>query len=202
MNPANNTVALPLDLPLQAEGLLLNVDANGLTQVLIDGRRWPCQRAASCLLTPQVDDRVLVYRAGEQLWLLAVLVRAQPQQAAELHCEGELSLSASQKLTLRSPQFHLEADNGECHIDQLSYRGEKVSAWITLSRIFGQRCESVWENLTQISHHLLRRTTHTEQVRAGQLDVKTSQLTRLRAPTTLISSESLTRVDGKQIHMG
>lgn len=202
MNHVEKTVAMPLDLPLQAEGQVLSIDATGSVQVLIEGRRWHGQRAASCLLTPQVDDRVLMCRAGEQLWLLAVLVRSQPQQAAELHCEGELTLSTSQKLTLRSPQFQLAAQHGDCQIDELNYRGEKVALWVSLSRLFGQRCESVWESLSQISHHLLRRTTHTEQVRAGQLDIKTSQLTRLRAPTTLISSEALTRVDGKQIHMG
>ncbi|KGT91499.1 DUF3540 domain-containing protein [Pantoea sp. Al-1710] len=202
MNHAEKTVAIPLDLPLQAEGQVLALDTDYGVQVLIDGRRWHCQRAASCLLSPQVDDRVLVSRAGEQLWLLAVLVRAQPEQTAELHCEGKLTLSSSQSLSLRSPQFQLEAEHGDCQVTEMSYRGEKVSAWVTLSRVFGKRCESLWESLSQISHHLLRRTTHTEQVRAGQLDIKTSQLTRLHAPTTLISSESLTRVDGKQIHMG
>mgnify|MGYP004709987423 CR=1 FL=1 len=202
MNHAENTVPLPLDLPLQAEAEVLSLEPDAAVQVVIDGRRWHCQRAASCLLTPQIGDRVLLCRAGEQLWLLAVLVRAQPQHIAELHCEGQLTFSASQRLTLRSPQFELQAEHGDCQINQLNYRGDQVSAWVTLSRVFGKRCESLWESLSQISHHLLRRTTHTEQVRAGQLDIKTSQLTRLRAPTTLISSESLTRVDGKQIHMG
>lgn len=202
MNHAKKTVTLPLDVPLQAEGLVLALEADGTVQVLIDGRRWHCQRAASCLLSPQVDDRVLLCRAAEQLWLLAVLVRAQPEQPTELHCKGALTLSTTQTLTLRSPQFQLRADHGDCHVGEMHYHGEKISAWVTLSRLLGKRCESLWESVSQISHHLLRRTTHTEQVRAGQLDIKTSQLTRLQAPTTLISSESLTRVDGKQIHMG
>lgn len=202
MNHAEKTVALPLELPLQAEGQVVGLEPDGSVQVVSHGRRWHCPRAASCLLTPQLHDQVLLCRATDQMWLLAILVRAEPQQAAQLHCEGELTISASRKLNLSSPALQLNAERGDCDIKQLNYRGESASVWISLSRLFGKRCESVWESVSQISQRLMRRTHDIEQVRAGQLDIKTSQLTRLHAPTTFISSKTLTRIDGKQIHMG
>lgn len=202
MSKKENTLSMPLRLPAQAEGVVVAPLSENSVEVELQGRRWRTQRAASCLLTPEPGDRVLLANLNHQLWLLAVLERAQPEQTAQLGCGSDLHLTCGGALTLSSQQFSLKAAQGECDIDSLRYRGQSVSAWISVGRFFGKQCESVWESLSQFSQRLLRKTAQCEQVRAGQLDVKTEEFTRLHSRNTLISSTSLTKVDAKQIHMG
>jgi hypothetical protein len=201
MNEAN-AFALPLHPPAQTQGEVVAIQTDGTFWVAIEGRRWLTQRAASCLLTPDVGDVVLLMTVEQQLWLLAVLTRAHPTQAAHLHCDSDLHLSSAGTLQLSSPQFKLNAAQGTCDIDELKYHGKSVSAWVNVGRFFGKQCESIWESVSQFSQRLLRKTAQCEQVRAGQLDVKTEDFTRLHAKNTFISSKTLTRMDAKQIHMG
>lgn len=201
MNEAN-AVSLPLHPPAQAKGEIVAIQDDGTMWVAIHGRRWLAQRAASCLLAPEVGDVVLLFSVDRQLWLLAVLTRAHPAQAAHIHCDSDLHLSSAGTLQLQSPQFKLNAEQGTCEIDELKYRGKSVSAWVNMGRFFGKQCESIWESVSQFSQRLLRKTAQCEQVRAGQLDVKTEDFTRLHAKNTFISSKTLTKMDAKQIHMG
>ncbi|EIC84112.1 DUF3540 domain-containing protein [Serratia sp. M24T3] len=189
-------------LPAQTSGQVVEIKIDGKLLVHSEGRGWICQRAASCLLEPQIDDRVLLANCGEKIWLLAVLERADTQQPSKLSIEGALHITASESLSFNSPQFNVEAQQGDCRVKVMNYRGESLSAWVNLSRVMGKCYESVWQSVTQISHRLLRKTTQLEQVRAGQLDVKVEEFSRMHAHTTIISSKTLTKVDAKQIHMG
>lgn len=202
MKNSDNTFFLPITPPAQAEGEIVAVQQDGEFIVQVNGCCWRVLRAASCLLQPERGDRVLLHSVNQQLWLLAVLVRAKPQQPAVLHCESDLHLSTRGSISLHSQKFQVRAQQGECDIDEMQYRGTKLSAWVSVSRLFGKQCESVWQSISQFSQRLLRHTEQCEQVRAGQLDVKTEDFTRLHSRNTLISSKSLTKVDAKQIHMG
>ncbi|KAA9003297.1 DUF3540 domain-containing protein [Affinibrenneria salicis] len=202
MNKVNHALALSLTPPLQSAGLVTHLFADGSLTVECEGRGWHCRRAASCVIAAEIGDRVLIASTDEQVWLLAVLERAATHQPAQLNVAGDLRISSNGELSLSSPTLRVTAEEGDCHISQMKYSGESVSAWVSLSRIVGKRAESVWHTVTQISHHLLRKTTQTEQVRAGQLDMKAEDYARLHAENTLITSKAITKVDSEQIHMG
>lgn len=175
--------------------------ADGSLTVECEGRTWHCRRAVSCVIAPQVGDTVLVTTVENQIWLLAVLERQDPQQA-ELSVPGDLHIRSSGELSLSGEALRVSASQGDCHINDMKYSGDKLSAWVSLSRIVGKRAESVWQTVTQISHNLLRNTRQTEQVRAGQLDMKAQDYARLHAHNTVITSKAITKVDSEQIHMG
>lgn len=185
----------------QTAGVVTHCFADGSLTVESEGRAWLCLRAVSCVIAPQAGDRVLITAVDNQLWLLAVLER-QSSQAAELSVPGDLHIRSSGELSLSSEALRVAASKGDCHISEMSYSGEKLSAWVSLSRIVGKRAESVWQTVTQISHNLLRTTRNTEQVRAGQLDMKAEDYARLHAKNTVITSTAITKVDSEQIHMG
>lgn len=187
--------------PMQAAGTVTHCFADGSLTVENEGRGWHCRRAASCVIAPQVGDAVLIASVENQIWLLAVLEQANPQQA-ELSVPGHLHIHSGGELSLSSEALRVCADRGDCHINEMKYSGEKLSAWVSLSRIVGKRAESVWHTVTQISHNLLRTTRQTEQVRAGQLDMKAEDYARLYARNTVITSKAITKVDSEQIHMG
>ncbi len=202
MNTVNHTLALPVTPPLQSAGRVTHQFPDGSLTVESEGRGWHCRRAASCVIAPELGDYVLIASTDEQLWLLAILERAAVHQPAQLSVEGDLQIYSEGELSLHSQTLRMTAEEGDCHVGTMKYSGESLSAWVSLTRVVGQRAESVWHTVTQISHHLLRKTTHTEQVRAGQLDMKAEDYARLHANNILITSKAITKVDSEQIHMG
>lgn len=174
---------------------------DGSLMVECDGRGWHCRRAVSCVIAPQAGDTVLISAVDNQMWLLAVLERGN-EDATELSVPGDLRITSQGALTLSSDALNVSAVKGDCHISEMNYSGDKISAWVTLSRIVGKRAESVWQTVTQMSQHLFRTTRQTEHVRAGQLDMKAEDYLRMHAQNTVITSKAITKVDSEQIHMG
>ncbi|MGR7071879.1 DUF3540 domain-containing protein [Klebsiella aerogenes] len=201
MTTINHKLAQAVMPPAQASGTVTHCFADGSVTVESEGRGWHCRRAVSCLIAPQAGDRVLISSVDNQIWLLAVLERDESRQA-ELSVPGDLHIQSQGELSLSGQRLCVNAAQGDCHISEMNYSGDKLSAWVTLSRVVGKRAESVWQTVTQISHNLLRTTRQTEQVRAGQLDMKAEDYARLHAHNTVITSKAITKVDSEQIHMG
>ena len=201
MTSINHKLAQAVMPPMQAAGTVTHGFADGSLTVESEGRGWHCRRAVSCVISPQVGDTVLIASVENQIWLLAVLERLNPQQA-ELHVPGDLHIRSSGELSLSGEALRVSAEQGDCHINDLKYSGDKVAAWVSVARIVGKRAESVWQTVTQISQNLLRTTRQMEQVRAGQLDMKAEDYVRLHAHNTVITSKAITKVDSEQIHMG
>ncbi|CAI0706233.1 Protein of uncharacterised function (DUF3540) [Serratia entomophila] len=211
MSVANTTRAVKIAPPQQAAGQVVNLLPDGSLVVECQGRGWHCRRAASCLLAPALGDSVLVAGCGHQLWAIAVLERADPHSAARLSVEGDLqietprgslSLHSAQALDFNSEALTLQARSGDCHIDKLTYSGEELSAFVSISRMVGKRCESLWHSVSQISHTLFRTVRQTEHVRAGQLDYQAEDYARVHARNTIITSKDITKLDSEQIHVG
>ncbi|MBJ2066223.1 DUF3540 domain-containing protein [Serratia odorifera] len=201
MNNINHRLVQAVTPLLQSAGVVTHCFANGSLSVESEGRGWHCQRAASCVIAPQVGDRVLVAGVDDRVWLLAVLERAN-STAAELSVPGDLHIRSAGEISLSSETLRVSASQGDCHISDMQYSGDKLSAWVSLSRTVGKHAESVWQTITQVSHNLLRTTRQTEQVRAGQLDMQADGYARLHAQNTVITSTAITKVDAEQIHMG
>ncbi|EMH4164425.1 DUF3540 domain-containing protein [Pluralibacter gergoviae] len=201
MTNVNHTLAHAVTPPVQAAGIVTHRFADDTLTVTREGRGWHCRRAASCVIVPQVGDTVLITSVDSHIWLLAVLEQQSPQQS-ELSVPGDLHIHSQGELSLNSAALRINAEQGDCHISEMKYSGDRLSAWVSLSRIVGKRAESVWQTVTQISHHLFRTTRQTEHVRAGQLDMKAEDYVRLHAQNTVITSTAITKVDSEQIHMG
>ncbi|MGO4742360.1 DUF3540 domain-containing protein [Serratia quinivorans] len=211
MTMATAARAVNIAPPQQASGLIANLLPDGSLVVESQGRGWHCRRAASCLLTPALGDNVLIAAGEHQLWVIAVLERAEPHSVSRLSVDGDLqietpqgtlSLHSAQGLNLAGDELSLQARSGDCHIDKLTYSGEELSAFVSISRMVGKRCESLWHSVNQISHTLFRKVRQTEHVRAGQLDYQAEDYVRLHARNTLITSKDITKLDSEQIHVG
>ncbi|MBD2786025.1 DUF3540 domain-containing protein [Xenorhabdus sp. DI] len=186
----------------QIVGQVVNILHDGSVVVENQNRSWHCQQAASCLLTPEIGDNVLLVQANKQHWILAILERAQQQNPAEIKVPGDLSITAQGNLNLNSNGLNIIADNGNCHINEMQYSGESLSAWVSVTKMIGNQFESVWQTVTQLSHRLFRHTTQTEQVHAGQLDMRAESYARLHAQNTVVSAKAITKIDAEQIHIG
>ncbi|CDG96224.1 DUF3540 domain-containing protein [Xenorhabdus bovienii] len=186
----------------QIVGQVVNIFQDGKLMVKNQNHGWHCRQAASCLLAPAMGDRVLLVEADEQLWILAILERAEQQDPAVIKVSGDLSIMAQGNLNLSSNGLNITAENGNCHINEMQYSGGSLSAWVSVSKIIGNQFESVWQTVTQLSHRLFRHTTQTEQVHAGQLDMQAENYMRLHAQNTVITAKAITKIDAEQIHIG
>ncbi|MFD1200029.1 DUF3540 domain-containing protein [Brucella gallinifaecis] len=211
MSAAKATHALKIAPPEQAVGEVVKLLTDGSLIVECQGRGWHCRRAVSCLLTPDCGDNVLVAGGGGELWVIAVLQRAAPYNATRLTVEGDLqietphgslSLHSAQSLNFSGDVLALQAHSGDCRIDKLEYSGKDLSAFVSVARLAGKSCETLWHSVNQISHVLFRKVRQTEHVRVGQLDYQAEDYARLHARNTLITSKDITKLDSQQIHVG
>ncbi|KEY58746.1 DUF3540 domain-containing protein [Serratia sp. DD3] len=212
MSAATASQVLPVYVPQQASGRVVDILSDGSVVVESEGLGWQCRRAASCLLMPESGDTVLFARSDdEKLWLLAVLERSCPEHQAQISVKGGLSISTSggaltlnseQQLVMNSHSLQIKSAQGECAIGTLEFQGDEVNANIRIGRWIGDRCESVWHTVTHLSQLLFRQVKQTEHVRAGQLDYQAQDYLRMHARSTLITSEKITKIDSDQIHVG
>lgn len=212
MNTACASHTLPVYMPQQVSGKVVDILSNGNIVVESEGLGWHCRQAASCLLTPATGDTVLIARSNdEKLWLLAVLERACPEQLAQINVQGDLristlggslTLNSEQQLALNSQHLQVKSAHGECAIGALQYQGDEVTARIGIGRWVGERCESVWHTVTHLSQLLFRQVKQTEHVRAGQLDYQAQDYLRLHSRNTLITAKEIAKIDSEQIHVG
>mgnify|MGYP004729350743 CR=1 FL=1 len=124
-------------------GRVTHLFPDGSLSVECAQRGWHCQRAASCLLTPGVGDRVLLTTVQQEIWLLAVLERAQPQQMAQLSTASALQIASAGALSPSSQPLSVTADEGGFHIAAMQYPGSPISA---------DRCVVQGKPWTSLSH--------------------------------------------------
>nr|WP_244182476.1 DUF3540 domain-containing protein [Xenorhabdus beddingii] len=167
-----------------------------------NNRGWHCRRAASCLLAPILGDTVLMTQIDDQLWILAILERMEPQTLSEISVPGDLTITSHGNLNMKGDELTVTANRGSCHVDEMQYSGRSLSAWISTVRLVGSQFESLWQTVTQLSNRLFRHTTQTEKVHAGQLDMQAESYARLHAQNTVVSAKAITKIDAEQIHIG
>lgn len=205
--------------PVQLLGIVQETEPGGACVVRCEGKDWPVQRAASCLLAPAVGDEVLI--AGpvpERTFLIAVVRQANPD-AARLELEGDIclaslnggiSLQSARGLELRCAQdldmagesIGLRAQRGQLSIDDLSYLGRQAHVAVGRTSWVGSLCELAIDRVSQVAHSVLRLVRDTEQVRAGRLDYEAEQVARLHGGSSLLTAKHLVKVDADQVHMG
>jgi hypothetical protein len=204
---------------VNALGVVTSVLPGGIYSVESDARVLRCLRAASCLLRPEIGDTVLVNGPDERrLYLTAVAEQADAGHA-HVEVEGELTLasrrgavsiesptqlrlSAGECATLGGPLLRIDADEARMHVGRLDYSGEEASAAVFSMRVIGRVYEAVVDRLVHLSKSAFRMTEGIDQVQAGQIDYRASEMTRLHGKNTVITARDLVKADAKQIHMG
>ncbi len=199
------------NLPPQS-GRVVNCLPDGSFMVESQGRGWHCRQAASCLLQPEYQDLVLLATDDAQkTWLLAILERDQAQALAHIKMAGDLCISTPQGSLHLNSQENIQLDTnvlainaavGHCKFEKIDLHAEEISSWVGIARWVGRCSESLWDQVTQISHNLFRHTTQTEHVRAAQIDYQAENNLRMHANHTILTSQSITKIDSAQIHVG
>lgn len=201
----------PVGGVVNALGVVTGALPGGAYTVAADGMQLRCQRAASCLLRPEVGDTVLVSGPDAQrLYLTAVAEQADPA-ASRIDVDGDMTLASAHgtitvesatQLHLRSQQLKLEAADADCKVGRTRYQGEDLQATVLNIRVIGRLYEAVMDRLVHLSRSAFRMTDGVEQVRAGRIDYQAEESVRVHAKDTLVTAKRLAKIDAKQIHMG
>ncbi|NVB39022.1 DUF3540 domain-containing protein [Pseudenhygromyxa sp. WMMC2535] len=180
------------------------------------------QRALSCLIEPELGDRVLFVAVGEERFVLAVLARAaraegELEAPARIAVEGDLELraggrlrvggeavelAAERALAVRSEEFSVQARRGRVLFDALDTFVRRVHATLTESTIVGRALERFVERFTEHSHTSYRSVATVDHVRAGSIDYHAQTVAHVHGENTSMSAAELVKVDAGQIHLG
>lgn len=174
-------------------------------------------RAASCLVEPQIGDRVWFVGEGDEHFIIAVLERQHAEAPTVLRVDGDLELraggnvrvageavelEANTALALRSDELQVQANRGRVLLGALESFIRSVHHSFTQSTLVGKVFELMVERLTQHSNTSYRSVAEVDQVSAGTLDYRAEKLAHIQAENTSMSAAELVKVDAGQIHLG
>ncbi|MEC7525292.1 MAG: DUF3540 domain-containing protein [Myxococcota bacterium] len=190
----------------------------GLT-VETEAGTFSARRAASCLLAPATGDQVLLARPERGVcFVLAVLVRAEPERAAvvevdapamhlraprvEVLAKEGMRLISQEKIALVAQRFALDAREGRVSIQRLALEGREVLARAdVLDGVFGA-IETAAERLTQRLGRSYRFVEDTDSTHAHDVEVRAAQSFVTRAKDAVHHARRLFKADGEQVHIG
>jgi hypothetical protein len=184
-----------------------------------EGVVWMCRRAASCLLRPEQGDTVLLSGPDRfRVYLIAVLEQADigksrieaagditlgsPTGMVSIESAGNLSLRSGARLEMESAQWAVQADEGNCRVEQLHVTARSMDATVGRTRLVGKVLETVADRIVQMARNALRLVEEVDQSRVGHLDCKATQTVRIHGQHTMVTGKELVKVDASQIHMG
>jgi hypothetical protein len=201
-----------------ATGKVRLAEAHAFT-VTIEGRSKldvTARRAASCLLTPEPGDRVLVVLLADP-YILAVLDRDDTQPArlrfdgdVRLDSAGELELGAARGVLLRTPRvlallagkLRAETPAAEIVVDCLTAVGRRAQAHFEGLGVVAQTCDLVLDRLASHLKRAYRSVEEYDQLRARHIDYRAEQVAQLKGETTLVTASQVAKIDGAQVHIG
>ena len=194
------------------------VEATGITVRAARGERR-AQRAASCLVAPDVGDEVAVMVTGDgRVFVIAVLVRAE-ERPVEIAVEGDLHISArggscyisategvriraEGAMSLVSKALNLRAVEGSVVLSKLTVLASSVLGHSDSVRFAAKAFDSFCDRVSQTAKVWTRKVEELNLLRAGHVDYRTEKEMCLRSENFLVGARVLAKLDAEQIHIG
>lgn len=197
-----------------------NSAPSGLTsdvEVTLATGTFPAAIAKSCLVSPDVGDKVLCAIDSEGVYVVAVL-SGRENAPTKIAATGDLQLSATGRVSVRGasgvdvagagpvtiagPELHLRAQTGTVAVEEIGFFGRLLQAEVSKVALVAQEVDSMVTRLSQRAKRVFRFVEEIDQTRAGTVDVRAQSMLGLRAENAVISARVLAKVDGEQIHIG
>ncbi|WP_437763085.1 DUF3540 domain-containing protein [Sorangium sp. So ce281] len=196
-----------------------SVERVGATLVVrLGASSCEARRAKSCLVAPDVGDKVLCAIEPEGVYVLAVL-DGREGAPTKLATDGDLVVQArggriavcaservdivgAREVAMTGAEVHVRAKKGAIAIDELGFFGRLVQAEVTKIALVAQEADTILTRLTQRAKRVFRFVEEIDQTRAGTVDLRAQNLIGIRGENAIISARVLAKVDGEQIHLG
>lgn len=186
-------------------------------RVRLDSGEYRARRAKSCLVAPDVGDKVLCAVDAEQVYVLAILEGSEPRTT--IAADGDLELVArggratltgtegvdvvtAADVSVTSAEVNVRSERGTVAVDDLGFFGKLVQAEVKKIVVVASEVDSILGRLTQKAKRAYRFIEELDQTRAGMIDTRAETMLGIRAENAIISARILTKVDGEQVHIG
>lgn len=180
--------------------------------VVNDGRGdRPARRAASCLVAPQADDRVLVSTndLGEA-FVVSVLERAlpttlkiEPADTADMALAADrLRLVGRARLVLLGRTLRLHAESTSIRGRLVRLVGDTLAGVGKTLQLTAQRLERHADQSVEVARTSTRVVHETDTAKAGTLLQQTEGIATLTSGQTVLTARKEVRIDGERIVMG
>jgi hypothetical protein len=158
------------------------------------------RRAKSCLVEPEVGDRVLCSVDGATAYVLAVL---EGSRDTTLISDGRLTMKAAGALELASDTLKVQATSAVAAIEQVRVFGRDLEAtYGGKVSLLAERLETRASTLLQRAKQVFRFVEGLDQTRAGAVDMRAESLAAIRGETTIVAARVLAKLDGEQVKIG
>lgn len=207
--------------PLHLDGEVLAVEDNQTWfRVGTATGELRARRALSCLVWPEVGDRILTsVGLTDEPFLIAVLERStgaplrlvlpgetQVEVASgagmSLRVDGQLTFGSRTGINMDAPAVGVSTSLLTLVTQRLSLIAREALASLRITRLVGDLIEASAESLNLRLDRSRRTVRDLDQVHAGSLELRAEQVAHLQSDTLLASAQRLVKIDGEQIHLG
>lgn len=216
LRPLRATEPEGRDLALD-KARVVGIEQDRLLVLTSDGVALAGQRAAGCLLEPEVDDTVLILRDPEQgAFVLNVLVRGEgpgrirvrgdmtlESEGGTLCLQGrEVNLAARETARMEAPRVEIKGVRGEMVMHTLNLVADRALTRVRKISVLAKTIDTVAERLVQKVTDCFRRVERMDETRAGHVSVQAGDFLNIKARDASIIAENDVKVDGSTIRLG
>ncbi len=173
--------------------------------------------AFSCLVTPQVNDKVLLAHDGADYHIIAILERASTdkvslklgEEAVLTASDGDLAIQCRNKLLLNSQSAELQHESlsvvnqtTRLTSGDVSVVGEELHSRFKTVKRFAQLVIDVCDTATRKLTHCFKTVEGMEQHQSQNAIHSVANNLTLRSHHANITARKEMKIDGERIHMG
>ncbi len=174
--------------------------------------------AFSCLVTPEVDDIVLVNEVENDYYVLSVLERpteqnmtlAFPANVKLQAVDGQLDLIAAKDINLLtsadthmlSSHLHITTGNMDINTAKLTSRTQEIESHSKDVKLYTDMLSTVAKQISQKTNVLVRWVESVETLNIGNLIQNVRKNYTSHSNQAIITAKKDMRIDGERIHMG
>lgn len=180
---------------------------------------WEARPAASCLLLPQMGDKVLIAaHPSHAAYILAVLEQEKDRPSelvfqndvtiktrkgnVNVVAKEDINLISGSRLQVISKETGIHAQKAEISIDEMSFWGKFLDANVKSIRVLASGFESVIDLLRQRVTRSYRTIEEVEHIKADRYDCHAKSLLSLKGKYSTITASEDVKIDAERIHIG
>jgi hypothetical protein len=204
---------------LAEDGYVVHVEGPRMT-VRVGDDDVRARRALSCLVTPELGDRVLLAQVRDGTWfVLAVLDRSEDGPVRVGTSDRSLSIEAADgRVDIVAPEGVGVATHGNLRVtsataevhtgaasmtfDTLTTLGRRALSHIKKSTVVGEVLETVADVVAERLKRSYRVVREIDQLRSGTIDHQADKALRVHAENAFITAAEVVKLDGENIHLG
>jgi len=179
---------------------------------------YTASRAFSCLLLPQIGDKIMCAFLDKQYYILAIIERPNEQHMAlefpadvslrtqngalNIHASKTVGINSADDINMTSKQLNVIAEKSLFNINSMMTVAKKSVAHIQTSQLFSKSIETIADRSVSSFKFVLKNVEGLDQTKAGEMISSIKNLFSLRSRQAAILAKKDIKIDAQRIHMG